>query len=850
MNKMITWVVSLLLASTVLGESSWKASWIGVPAPEGAHEVVIQQARYGVSGDSAKQVDVTEKLRAIVRSGKYTVESSNAIAGGDPAYGKEKTLELEYTVNGTAQKKSIPEKESIHLVLGKAEAFRDTAPPAGANQWICFRKNIRLDEKPRHAVARISADSKYWLWVNGELVILEGQLKRGPTPNDTYFDRVDLTNYLQKGDNTIAVLLWYFGKTGFSHNSSGKAGLLFDADVDGNPVVSDASWKAMAHPAYGSTSAPYPNFRMPESYVRFDARNDVADWNTSRFDDSAWPTALHYGAAPCAPWNQLVERPIPQWKDFGLKPYANADALPKISDGRVIKAKLPYNAQVTPYFEIEGPAGETIDIRMDNGASGRSEYVTQAGRQSHEELAWQNGHEVHYTIPAGFKILALKYRETGYDTEFAGSFECDDAFFNRHHKKALRTLYINMRDTYMDCPDRERAQWWGDVVNQLGQAFYALDSNSYALARKGMLELVNWQRENHTLFAPIPGNWTGELKLQMLNSVGYYGFWTYYLYSGDLETLRAVYPGVRRYLSIWNVGQDGLVVSRGGSWTDWGENKDFAVLNNGWYYLALKGQLNMAQVLGEQKDVAAIQAKMTQMEQGFNKAFWTGSEYRSADYKELTDDRAQALAVLCGFAQPDQYDAIRKVFQEQAHCSPYMEKYVGEALYHMRLPEDALSRTKQRFKVMTDHPYTTLWETFPKGGTMNHAWSGGALTLLAQYGAGVAPVTPGYGMYHVLPQMGHLKQMKLRVPSVKGPIDVELQNEAGVFTLKLNSPADTTAIVGIPKCAGLGRIQANGKTIWSKGQPTGNLTGLTFQEATTHYIQFSVQPGSWEFQAK
>ncbi|MDG1241983.1 MAG: alpha-L-rhamnosidase N-terminal domain-containing protein, partial [Opitutae bacterium] len=348
MNKMITWVVSLLLASTVLGESSWKASWIGVPAPEGAHEVVIQQARYGVSGDSAKQVDVTEKLRAIVRSGKYTVESSNAIAGGDPAYGKEKTLELEYTVNGTAQKKSIPEKESIHLVLGKAEAFRDTAPPAGANQWICFRKNIRLDEKPRHAVARISADSKYWLWVNGELVILEGQLKRGPTPNDTYFDRVDLTNYLQKGDNTIAVLLWYFGKTGFSHNSSGKAGLLFDADVDGNPVVSDASWKAMAHPAYGSTSAPYPNFRMPESYVRFDARNDVADWNTSRFDDSAWPTALHYGAAPCAPWNQLVERPIPQWKDFGLKPYVNADALPKISDGRVIKAKLPYNAQVTP----------------------------------------------------------------------------------------------------------------------------------------------------------------------------------------------------------------------------------------------------------------------------------------------------------------------------------------------------------------------------------------------------------------------------------------------------------------------------------------------------------------------
>ena len=42
-----------------------------------------------------------------------------------------------------------------------------------------------------------------------------------------------------------------------------------------------------------------------------------------------------------------------------------------------------------------------------------------------------------------------------------------------------------MRDSYMDCPDRERAQWWGDVVNALGEAFYALDTQrSYALARK------------------------------------------------------------------------------------------------------------------------------------------------------------------------------------------------------------------------------------------------------------------------------------------------------------------------------------------------------------------------------
>ncbi len=56
--------------------------------------------------------------------------------------------------------------------------------------------------------------------------------------------------------------------------------------------------------------------------------------------------------------------------------------------------------------------------------------------------------------------------------------------------KARRTLYVTMRDTYMDCPERERAQWWGDVVNELGESFYALDPKSRFRAQKGILELI------------------------------------------------------------------------------------------------------------------------------------------------------------------------------------------------------------------------------------------------------------------------------------------------------------------------------------------------------------------------
>jgi alpha-L-rhamnosidase len=742
----------------------------------------------------------------------------------------------------------------------KSKAKPKSSP---TDQWSCYRKTVEIGSKPRSAVARIAADSKYWLWVNGKLVVFEGQLKRGPTPKDTYYDQIDLTPHLQQGKNTFAILLWYFGKSGFSHNSSGKAGLVFEADVDGKLVLSDGTWKAMIHPAFGHTGEPYPNYRLPESNVRFDATKELAGWQPPGFDDSSWSAAETFGNPPCAPWNKLVLRPIPLWKDYGLKDFANAAEMPKVSDGNVIRMKLPYNAQVTPYLKIEGPAGKLIDIRMDNYKGGkennvRGEYITREGVQEYENLGWMNGHEVHYTIPAGFKIHALKYRETGYDVEFTGTFECDDDFLNRYRQKALRTLYITMRDTYFDCPDRERAQWWGDMVNELGEAFYALDPRASLLAKKGILELINWQSPDNTIHSPIPGNFDKELPMQMLNSVGYFGFWTYYLYSGDMETIRTVYPGVKRYLSVWGIGKDGLVVQRKGGWTwgDWGDNKDMTILFNGWYYLALKGQMNMAKALGEEKDIPEITSKMASIEANFNKTFWNGKEYRSPGYTGKTDDRAHALAVVSGLAKLDQYAAIREVFKTQMHSSPYMEKYVGEALYMMRLPDDALARTKERFKDMTEHQYTTLWEDWKiggsGGGTINHAWCGGALTLLSQYGAGVAPTKPGYSTYQVLPQMGPLKRIVTTVPSVKGDIKLKLLNDKESFVLELTSPKDTQAVVGIPYGPGetILAIQVNGVSVWRNGQAEGKLDGLTFSAKDEHYIKFSVNPGTWSFTAK
>ena len=98
------------------------------------------------------------------------------------------------------------------------------------NTWMCFNKNVSLDKVPTELIANISADSKYWLYINGETVVFEGSVKRGPSENSCYYDSIDIAPYLQEGENTICALVWYWDdETSYSYNSSGQGGFLFEA---------------------------------------------------------------------------------------------------------------------------------------------------------------------------------------------------------------------------------------------------------------------------------------------------------------------------------------------------------------------------------------------------------------------------------------------------------------------------------------------------------------------------------------------------------------------------------------------------------------------------------------------
>ncbi len=747
----------------------------------------------------------------------------------------------------------------------QAKWITDPSSLSEANSWYCFRKDFPLARVPLKALAKIAIDSKYWLWVNGTMVVFEGGLKRGPNPSDTYYDKVDISKYLTKGTNTIAVLGWHFGKSGFSHITSGKFGFIFECITPEMEVLSDSSWKVMQHPAYGTCPAPLPNFRLPESNIRFDARNDIGSWFSKSYSVGNWSNAKMLGTPPIAPWNSLVLRPIPQWKDSKLVSYVQAPNFPlQLSRDTTIVCTLPSNLQVTPYLKIAAhEEGKVVEIKTENFMGGGepnvyAQYITRKGTQDYESYGWMNGHKVIYKIPAGVTVLDLKYRETGYNTEFAGSFTCTDPFLNKIWQKSLRTLYVTMRDNYMDCPDRERAQWWGDEVNESGEAFYALDTLSHLLLKKGMYELIGWQRPDSTLFAPVPaGNWDKELPIQMLTSIGYYGFWNYYLNTGDKQPISDLYAGVRKYLKLWSVNDDGSIKLRQGgwSWGDWGDDIDMELITNSFYYLALDGALNMAEILNRSEDASEYRQSMERIKAIFNAKYWTGTAYRHPDYKGKTDDRCQALAVVAGIAEKGKYQALYDVFKKEEHASPYMEKYVLEALFKMGYADYAIERMKKRFGSMVNNPdYATLFEGWGigaegyGGGTTNHAWSGGSLTILSQYLCGIAPIEPGYKLFQIKPNPGSVKAASATVQSVKGVIKSSFENTDKCFRLTVSIPNGTEAIVGIPACK-ISQIKFNNKVVWENGRAIKNKKILEHLASTDSHILFRISAGNYILEA-
>jgi alpha-L-rhamnosidase len=197
------------------------------------------------------------------------------------------------------------------------------------NLYVYFRRTFDLPAIPRQALAHVSADGRYRLFVNGTYV------GRGPARCDPlwqYYDSYDIAPHLRVGRNVVAALVhsygqdtsWYQLPRAEWSRVFGCGGFFFQCEValpaaagrrKGSRLAlhSDESWRhALADAWERDLPGGGPGF--PEA---FDARREPIGWREPSFDDTGWRPAvvlrrpgLNRGP-DIRPFPRLVPRDIP-----------------------------------------------------------------------------------------------------------------------------------------------------------------------------------------------------------------------------------------------------------------------------------------------------------------------------------------------------------------------------------------------------------------------------------------------------------------------------------------------------------------------------------------------------------
>jgi alpha-L-rhamnosidase len=170
---------------------------------------------------------------------------------------------------------------------------------------------------------------------------------------------------------------------------------------------------------------------------------------------------------------------------------------------------------------------------------------------------------------------------------------------------------------------------------------------------------------------------------------------------------------------------------------------------------------------------------------------------------------ANMFALAAGLVPRESLPAVvRHVESRGMACSVYAAQILLEGLYEAGAAEHALalltSSGERSWSHMVYDVGTTIaleaWDDrFKPNQDWNHAWGAAPGNIIVRYLMGVRPAEPGFRRMIVQPQPGGLAFAEARVPTVRGPVTVRVENEpGGRLCLEATIPGNTVAQVGVP----------------------------------------------------
>lgn len=618
-----------------------------------------------------------------------------------------------------------------------ADPFHIALDPDYYDRRVLFRRTFELAEIPATAPFRITADSRYVLYVNGT-EISRGALRHGP--RQLRYDHGDIAAHLRIGRNVIAVQARFFGRPNAWWVPApltltlGGGSLVAEFDIAGEWIVTDESWRCH-EPTAWTPSLPIDTI-SPQLVEVFDARELDPGWTTADFDDSDWvpartlPDRSHGGSndarPPSEPYGALLPSPLPApipvvrsttltatpigWSapaptgiTAALADVAAIDAEPfdelDLSVGpwlvvadfdRVVAGHVRLRLTTTGDVTIDGALTEhPTAASLRTAASFR--YVARAGANTFTREDPCGGRLLLAAIygTGTARIEAIEVVERPRRRPGGPEFTASDPDLQRIYEIGVRTVDLTAQDAYLDCPTREQRAWTGDSV--VHQSVDLVANPDWSLARwnpqllgqprsDGMLPMVGVGDFADPAYVAIP-DWA----LHWIRSVH-----NLYRYTGDRALVGSLLPAAETALR-WFTGfqrPDGLLTDVTG-WVliDWAPvpvRGASASLNALWGR-GLRDFAEMADWLGDSGRASWAGERLAALAAGFE-AFWDAR--RGAYREQLRDgavvtEHAHAAAVCAGLVPAQRRTTVRNLLLDRGNMisrATFLQPVQGEGI--------------------------------------------------------------------------------------------------------------------------------------------------------------------------
>ena len=700
-----------------------------------------------------------------------------------------------------------------------------------------FRKVITLDEAPGSFPVLVSADNRYKLFVNGELVSL------GPARCDIEhwtYEEVDLAPELKAGGNVIAALVWNEGpRHAEAQFTLRTAFIMQGADKTSEIVNTGDTWKCAQDFSRGvSTAGSVRGYSVVSPDEQIDMSRRIIGWEDISFDDSGWQNAAAISRGTpkqtvgidCGKTWRLVPSALPQMEmsaqRFGsVRRSENIDipsAFPAGQGGMTIPARtkasfLLDNEVLTnayPTIQLSGGKGARLTLcyaeapvgeRFSKGDRdeidgkrifGRTDVILADGSEGQEytSLFWRTFRYVEVTVETAEEALRIDdiYSTfTGYPFEMNARLDTDDAMMQDILSTGWRTARLCAVETYMDCPYYEQLQYGGDTRIQALISLY--NSGDHRLMRN-MLEFIDNSRQPEG----ITQSRYPSVNPQIIPTYSLCWIWMlhdYMMYVDDPAFVAAKLPGERMILGYFDRYTDG-----GGSirdlpnWTfvDWtagfmrgmsptGSDGGSAVLD---LHLLLSWQkaAELEDEFGMDGYASLYRERAERLRKTILDRYWDSGKKLFADTadKDCWSQHAQALAILCGLVEGDDARELALRIQDDStltQASLYFKYYTHEAMAKAGLGDNYMSWLDV-WRRNLELGMTTWGETSDVERTRSdcHAWGASPNIEFFRTILGIDSAAPGFKEIVIAPRLGGIKEIGGSMPHPDGAIEVHYRN--------------------------------------------------------------------------